>query len=388
MHAQPLIYLDSAATSQKPISVIEAITRFYAEEYGTVHRAVYELAAVSTAKYWAVRKKVQAFLGAAFPEEIIFTRGTTDAINLVAASFCKAYVRAGDEVIISQMEHHSNIVPWQLQCMERGAVLKAIPINERGELILEEYEKLLTDRTKLVSIAHIANSIGTLNPLEKIISMAHAKGAKVLVDGAQSAPHLLVDMQKLDTDFFVFSGHKAYGPTGVGILYGKREWLEKMPPYQGGGDMIEKVTLIESTYQSPPLRFEAGTPMIAEVIGLGAAIDYIELIGRDKIAAWEHQLLQKATQELFKIPSLQLIGTAAQKGAIISFIIPGLHPLDIGTLLDLRGVAVRTGHHCAQPTMQRFGIAATTRVSFGVYNTLEEVDQFIAALKEIISILK
>jgi cysteine desulfurase / selenocysteine lyase len=388
MRGKPLIYLDSAATAHKPTVVEEAMSRFYTQQYATVHRAVYELAAQATDRYQAVRTRVKQFLNASFVEEIIFTKGTTEGINLVAHSFCKAFVREGDEILISVMEHHSNIVPWQIVCAERGAHLKFIPINERGELIMEEFEKLLNERTKLVSIAHIANATGTLNPVEEIIRLAHARGAKVLIDGAQSAAHLPVDVQKLGADFYVFSGHKAYGPTGIGVLYGKKNLLEKMPPYQGGGDMIEEVSLEGSTYQHPPMRFEAGTPPIAQVIGLGAALDYIESIGRDQIAAWEHNLLERATLRMQEIPGFQMIGTASHKGAIISFQIEDLHPLDIGTLLDLRGIAIRTGNLCAQPTLKHFGFSQMARASFALYNTFEEIDLFVDALKEVTLLLR
>lgn len=388
MHGKPLIYLDSAATVHKPLSVIEAMSRFYSEQYATVHRAVYDFAARATDKHHAVRNRVKQFLNAAFPEEIIFTKGTTDGINLVANSFSKAFVNPGDEILISVMEHHSNIVPWQMVCQERGAHLKFIPMDDRGELIFEEFEKLLTERTKLVSIAHIANATGTLNPIEEIIKRAHARGAKVLIDGAQSAAHLPVDVQQLGADFYAFSGHKAYGPTGIGILYGKKSLLEKMPPYQGGGDMIEEVTLASSTYQHPPLRFEAGTPPIAEVVGLGEAIDYIESIGRETIAAWEQGLLEHATKRMQEVRGLKILGTAPNKGAIISFQIEDLHSLDMGTLLDLRGIAIRTGNLCAQPTLKHFGATQVARASFGLYNTLEEIDLFVEALKEVTLLLR
>lgn len=388
MHGKPFIYLDSAATAQKPRSVIEVMRRFYSEQYATVNRSVYDFAAQATTRYNDVRQTVKEFLNAAFIEEIIFTKGTTEGINLVASSFGKAFLQPGDEVIISVSEHHSNIIPWQLICEEKGAKLKAIPINARGELILEEFDKLLTDRTKMVSIAHIANSIGTINPIEEIIKRAHGRGAKVLIDGAQSAGHMQVDVQKIKADFYVFSGHKAYGPTGIGVLYGKRALLEKMPPYQGGGDMIEDVTLHSSTYQRPPLKFEAGTPMIAEVIGLGEAINFINSIGKDKIAAWEQDLFEYATKRLSEIKELHIVGTAPKKGPIISFTVDGLHPLDIGTLLDLRGIAVRTGHLCAQPTLKFFNVPSLTRISFGLYNTIEEIDVFTKALKEVILLLR
>jgi len=388
LHGKPFVYLDSAATVQKPHSVIEVMSRFYSEQYATVHRSVYDFAAQATSLYNDVREQIKEFLNAAFVEEIIFTRGTTDAINLVASSFGKAFLQPGDEVLITVMEHHSNIIPWQIICEERGAHLKAVPINDRGELIFEAFEQLLTDRTKLVSIAHIANSTGTLNPIEEIIALAHSHGAKVLIDGAQSAAHLPVDVQKLKADFFAFSGHKAYGPTGVGVLYGKRALLEKMPPYQGGGDMIDEVTPYSSSFQHPPMKFEAGTPMIAEVIGLGEAIAFIESLGREKIAAWEQDLLDYATKRLSEIKGLRIIGTAPKKGAIISFTVDDLHPLDIGTLLDIRVIAVRTGQLCAQPTLKSFNISSMTRVSFAVYNTFEEIDIFIHALKEIILLLR
>jgi len=388
MHGKPLIYFDSAATSQKPQAVIDAMTSFYSQHYSTVHRAVYDIASHATDLYESVRQTVKKFINAPYSEEIIFTKGTTEGINLVAASFGRAFLAPGDEVIISEMEHHSNIVPWQMICQERGAVLKAIPINNRGEMILEEFDKLLTERTKLVSIAHVANSTGTLNPIEEIIKRAHAKGAKVLIDGAQSASHMPVDVQKMGADFFVFSGHKAFGPTGVGVLYGKKALLERMPPYQGGGDMIEEVHISHTTFQGVPQKFEAGTPMITEVIGLGAALEYIESLGREKIAAWEQELLKYATGRLAEVKGLRIIGTAAKKGPIISFVIDNLHPLDIGTLLDLRGIAVRTGHLCAQPTMRRFCVPATIRLSFAAYNTMEEIELFVEALEEVLLLLK
>jgi cysteine desulfurase / selenocysteine lyase len=383
MHGKPLIYLDSAATAQKPMAVINAITNFYRDHYGTVHRAVYELAVTSTKDYQKTRQKIRAFLNAAKNEEIIFTRGTTESINMVAYSFGKAFVKQGDEILISAMEHHSNIVPWQILCEDRGAILKVIPMNEKGELLLEEYAKLLNPRTRIVAVTHISNSLGTLNPIKKMVSMAHQAGAKILVDGAQSAPHLKVDVQDLDADFFVFSGHKVMGPTGIGILYGKAELLNQMPPYQGGGDMIESVTFPKTTYNVLPLKFEAGTPMIAEVMGLGAAVDYIQSIGGvEAIQNWEHELLKYATAQLEQIPGLKIIGQAAQKGALISFIIDKIHPLDIGTFLDYRGIAMRTGHHCAQPVMRFFNITATARASFACYNTMEEVDALASALHD------
>lgn len=388
MHGKPFIYLDSAATAQKPRSVIEAMNRFYGQQYGTVHRSVYDFASEATTRYNNVRQKLKEFINAPSVEEIIFTKGTTEAINLVASSFGKAFLEAGDEVLITVMEHHSNIVPWQLICEERKAILKAVPINERGEIVLSEFDQLLTDRTKIVSLAHIANATGTLNPIEEIIKRSHAKGAKVLIDGAQSIAHMPIDVQKMKADFFVFSGHKAYGPTGVGVLYGRRSLLEKMPPYQGGGDMIGQVTLTSSTYQPLPLKFEAGTPMIAEVIGLGEAITFIESLGLENIAAWEQDLLEHATERLSEVKGLRIIGTAPKKGGIISFVVEGIHPLDIGTLLDLRGIAVRTGLLCAQPTLKFFNVPSLTRISFAVHSTIEEIDIFIDALKEVILLLR
>lgn len=387
MLQKEVIYFDSAATSLKPQTVIDAMDRFYTSEYGTVHRAVYRLAAHATAAYSQVREKVRAFLSAAHYDEIVFTKGTTEAINLVAASYGRTILNPGDEVIISAMEHHSNIVPWQLICQEKGAHLKIIPMNLQGELIIDAYEALLSPRTRIVSIAHISNALGTLNPIKEIIALAHEKGARVFIDGAQSAPHLPIDVQALDADFFAFSGHKAFGPTGIGILYGKRELLEMMPPYQGGGDMIETVSFEKTTFQKSPLKFEAGTPNIGSVMGLGAALDYISFLGRDNIAAYEQELLTYATAKLESIPHLKIIGTAAKKGPIISFVVDGVHPLDLGTFLDSRHIAIRTGHQCAQPVMQHFGVTAAARLSFAPYNTLEEVDVFVKALEEIVSFL-
>lgn len=388
-HKHPsLIYFDNAATTQKPQIVLDTMMHFLSSEYGTVHRAVYQLAASATEKYNQVREKVAHFLHAAHAEEIIFTRGTTDAINLVARSFGASHMQAGDEIIISEMEHHSNIVPWQMLCREKGTILKIIPINSHAELDLQAYKRLLTPRTKIVSIAHIANSTGTLNPIKEIISLAHQRGAKVFIDGAQSAGHCPVDVQDLDADFFAFSGHKVYGPTGIGILYGKKEILETLPPVQGGGDMIEKVTLQETIFQPPPLRFEAGTPSIGEVIGLGAAIDYLNNLGLETIAKWEEQLTVYATEKLLQIPGLKIIGTAKNKGPIISFIVDKVHHLDLATMLDLQDIAIRSGHHCAQPLLQHFGLTGTCRISFGIFNTFEEIDRCIEALKKIIPQLK
>ncbi|MES2122470.1 MAG: cysteine desulfurase [Chlamydiota bacterium] len=386
MHGKPLIYLDSAATAHKPRCVIDAMTQFYSEQYATVHRSVYDFAAHATNRYNGVRERVKEFINAAHVEEIIFTRGTTEGINLVAQSYGKLVLQPGDEVLISVMEHHSNIVPWQRICDETGAHLKAIPINAKAELDLDAFDSLLTPRTKIVSVAHIANATGTLNPVEEIIRRAHQRGAKVFIDGAQAISQIPVDVQKMGADFYAFSGHKAYGPTGIGILYGKKALLEIMPPYECGGDMINEVTIAATTYQKPPLKFEAGTPSIAEVIGLGEAIQFLSTLGMDKIAAWEHQLLLHATAQLEKIPGLRIIGTATHKGAIISFTVEGMHPLDIGTLLDIRGIAIRTGHLCAQPTLSHFGVSALARVSFGLYNTPQEIDTFVQALREVLKV--
>jgi len=383
MHDKPLVYLDSAATYQKPNAVIDAIAGFYRDHYGTVHRAIYQLAVWSTEHYQQTRQKVKAFLNAAQAEEIIFTRGATESINLVAYSFGKAFVKPGDEILISAMEHHSNIVPWQILCEDRRAHLKVIPMNERGELLLDEYARLLTPRTRLVAFTHVSNALGTINPVKEMTAMAHQAGAKVLIDGSQSAPHMTVDVQDLDADFFVFSGHKVMGPTGVGVLYGKAGLLNEMPPYQGGGDMIESVYFDKTTYNVLPLKFEAGTPMIAEVMGLGAALDYIQSIGLEAIQAWEHELLVHATARLEQVPGLRIIGQAKEKGALISFVIDGIHSLDIGSLLDLKGIAIRTGHHCAQPVMRFFNVPTTARASFACYNTKEEIDYLADSLQAI-----
>ncbi len=381
-----LIYLDSAATTQKPRAVIEALTNFYSQDYATVHRAIYDLSKEATERYEEVREKARKFLNAHSREEIVFTRGTTAGLNLLAHSLGKQLL-PGDVVVISVIEHHSNIVPWQMMCEERGATLRVIPVNEKGELLLEEYESLLDEQVKIVSIAHLSNAFGTIHPIEKMAHLAHRVGALFIVDGAQGAPHLPVDVQKLDCDFYLFSGHKAYGPTGVGILYGKQPLLASLPPLEGGGDMIESVTLEKTTYAKPPFRFESGTPMIAEVIGLGAALDFLSEIGMEVVAAHEKELLLFATSLLRELPEVEIIGTAPMKGGIISFNVRGAHPLDVGTLLNCRGIALRTGHHCAQPAMARFGIPGTARLSFGLYNTMSEVERFFSSLKEIIHLL-
>ena len=388
MHGKPLAYFDSAATAQKPRVVIDAIDDFYRNHYGTVHRAVYELSVEATQEYQQVRRRIALFLNAAKEEEIIFTRGTTESINLVAYSFGKAFIHPGDEILITEMEHHSNIVPWQILCEDRGCVLRVAPMNDRGELKMDEFAKLLNSKTKLVSVAHVSNSLGTVNPIKEIIALAHDSGAKVLVDGAQAAPHMRIDVQDLDADFYVFSGHKVYGPTGIGILYGKESLLDAMPPYQGGGDMILSVKFDKTVYSPLPMKFEAGTPMIAEVLGLGAAITYLNTIGMDNIYQHELRLLHYMTKRLEEIPGLRIIGTAKEKGSIVSFFIEGLHPLDVGTMLDLRGFALRTGHHCAQPAIRHFDIPGTIRASFGLYNDESEIDRFIENLLEIIHYLK
>ncbi len=381
-----LIYFDSAATTQKPQSVIDAISNFYANECGTVHRAIYRLSAQATKQYNDVRERVAHFLNAKSCNEVIFTKGTTDSINLVAQCYTQL-LSPGDEIIISEMEHHSNIVPWQLLCERTGAILKVIPVNDRAELDLDAYQNLLNPRTKLVAIAHIANSTGTINPIHSIIEKAHANGAKVLIDAAQSTAHIALDVQALDIDYLALSAHKAFGPTGVGVLYGKYDLLEELPPIQGGGDMIDTVTLEKTTYAKPPIRFEAGTPPIAQVIGFGAALDYITNLGLENIYSWEHKLLTHATSELQTIPNLKIIGTAANKSSIISFIIEGVHHLDLATLLDLEGIAIRTGHHCAQPLLHRFGLTGTNRISFAPFNTCEEIDILLMHLRKALTVL-
>jgi cysteine desulfurase/selenocysteine lyase len=380
VYGKPLVYLDNAASAQKPQAVLDAIQACYSRYYANIHRGVHFLSEHSTTAYERARETVRAFLNASSTQEIIFTRGTTEAINLVASSFGRTRVESGDEILITHMEHHSNIVPWQMLCEQRGAQLRVVPINDAGELMLEEYERLLNDRTKLVGIVHISNALGTLNPIKAMIDMAHARGIPVLVDGAQSVPHMAVDVQALDCDFFAFSGHKVYGPSGIGVLYGKTEHLKAMPPYQGGGDMIRSVTFEKTEYADLPNKFEAGTPNIAGVIGLGAALNWVSELGLAAIAAHEHKLLDYATAQLSEIPGLRIIGTAHSKAAVVSFVLDGAHPHDIGTILDREGIAIRAGHHCAQPLMQRYGVPATARASFAVYNTLAEVDALVAAL--------
>ncbi len=377
---KPFIYLDTAATSQKPQCVIDAVSDFYSKHYGTVHRAVYSTAVEATELYAESRRTAQKFLNAKREEEIIFTRGTTDGINLVASSFGRAFINKGDEIIITEMEHHSNIVPWQMVACERGAILKVVPFFDDGHLDLNAFHNMLSDRTKIVAVTHLSNVLGTVNPIQEIVKAAHAHGAKVLVDGAQSAPHLQVDVQALGVDFFVFSGHKVYGPTGVGVLYGKYELLDQMPPYQGGGDMIEEVRFENTTYNTLPLKFEAGTPMIAEVIGLGRALAFLMDIGLQNIAAYEAELLDYLWENLSLIPKIKILGSNKHRGSLISFYVEGVHPLDIATLLDLQGIACRSGHLCAQPVMRHYKINGACRVSFSFYNTKNELKTFCEVL--------
>jgi cysteine desulfurase/selenocysteine lyase len=374
VHGHPLVYLDSAATSQKPRAVFEAMQNFYLHDCSNVHRGVHLLSERATRAYEDGRVKVQRFINAAEAREIVFVRGTTEAVNLVAQTYGRKNVQAGDEVLITAMEHHSNIVPWQILCEEKGATLRVAPINDRGELVFREFKKLLGPKTRLVSVAHVSNVLGTINPIREIVEAGHEWNVPVFVDGAQAAPHVNVDVRDLDCDFYAFSGHKLFGPTGVGVLYGKAALLEEMPPYQGGGDMIRSVTFEKTTYNAIPFKFEAGTPYIAGVIGLGAAIDYLNQIGLEAVAGYERELLEHATQSLTRIPGVRLIGTAKEKASVISFVLDGVHPHDIGTILDQRGIAIRTGHHCAQPVMERFGVPATARASLAFYNTKEEID--------------
>jgi cysteine desulfurase / selenocysteine lyase len=387
VHGKPLVYLDNAATTQKPLAVIEAIGNYYRQDNSNIHRGVHTLSERATEAYEKVRAAAQKFLNAADTKEIIFVRGTTEAINLVAQSYGRKNVGSGDEVLITAMEHHSNIVPWQLLCEEKDAKLRVAPINDRGELLLEEFEKLLGPKTKIVAVGHLSNALGTVNPVREIVRMAHARNIPVLVDGAQAAPRMRVDVQELDCDFYAISGHKMYGPTGIGVLYGKTKLLEAMPPYQGGGDMIASVTFDKTIYNRLPYKFEAGTPNIADTIGLGAAIEYLNGLGLDEIEQHEADLLSYATQAVESIPGVRVIGTAAEKAGVLSFVMDEIHPHDIGTILDSEGIAVRTGHHCAQPVMQRFNIPATARASFGLYNTREEVDALVKGIRKVQEVL-
>ena len=383
VHGKPLVYLDNAATTQKPQMVLDAMNQFYQMDNSNIHRGVHELSERSTQHYEAARVKIQSFLNAADWREIVFVRGVTEAINLVAYTYGRRHVQAGDEIVISAMEHHSNIVPWQILCEEKQAILRIAPINQRGELLLDEFEKLLGPRTKLVSVVHVSNALGTINPVAEITRIAHRHGVPVFIDGAQAVAHMKVDVQQLDCDFYALSGHKMFGPTGIGVLYGKAELLNKMPPYQGGGDMIRSVTFAKTTYNELPYKFEAGTPNIAGTIGLGAAVDYINEIGLDRIQAYEHDLLAYGTEQLERIPGLRLIGTAREKASVLSFVLEGVHPHDVGTILDREGVAVRTGHHCAQPVLEWFGVPATTRASLAFYNTKQDIDALVGGIYKV-----
>jgi cysteine desulfurase/selenocysteine lyase len=387
INGHPLVYFDNAATTQKPRGVIEAVGRFYEHYNANVHRAVHLLSQLASGEYEEARVKVHRFLNASESKEIVFTRGTTEGINLIAQTFGRTNIGPGDEIVVSTMEHHSNIVPWQMLCEEKGAKLGVVPINDSGELLFEDYEKLLGPRTKLVSVVYVSNSLGTINPVKRIVEAAHRRGIPVLIDGAQAVSHLKVDVQDLDCDFFVFSGHKVYGPTGIGVLYGKARHLDAMPPWQGGGDMIASVTFEKTIYADLPNKFEAGTPDIAGAVGLGAAIDYVELVGLENVSVHEERLLRYAAENVRQIPGVRIVGTAAKKTAVLSFVVenPPMSALDVGTKLDLEGVEVRTGHHCCQPVMDRFGIPGTTRASFAMYNSIEEIDHFVAALRKIVA---
>jgi cysteine desulfurase/selenocysteine lyase len=380
---KPLVYLDNAASSQMPQPVLDRWVRYQSTEHSNIHRAVHSLSETATAEYEAARRKVQAFINAKEDREVVFTSGTTDAINLVAHGYGRKFIGAGDEIVLTTLEHHSNIVPWQMVAEEKGAAIRVVPINDRGELVHEEYLKLLGPRTKLVAVGHVSNALGTINPVREMIEAAHAKGIPVLLDGAQAVPHMKLDVQALDCDFYAFSGHKMFGPTGIGILYGKSKWLEAMQPFKGGGDMILSVTFEKTTYNVIPGKFEAGTPPIAAAITLGAAVDYIHGVGMDRIHAHETDLLDYATDQVNRVPGVRIVGTAEKKAAVLSFVIDGVHPHDVGTLLNEDGIAVRTGHHCTQPVMKRFGIPATSRASFAFYNTMAEVDALVAGIKRV-----
>jgi len=383
IHGKPLVYLDNAATTQKPVAVLDAVDAYYRRDNANVHRGVHTLSERATAAFEAARAQVARFIGARDSSEIVFTRGATESLNLVAFSFGDKFLREGDEVLLTEMEHHSNIVPWQMACARTGAKLRVAPINDRGELDVDAFGKMLGPHTKLVAITHVSNALGTVNPVARLAEMAHAAGAKVVVDGAQALPHTAVDVTALDCDFYAFSGHKVYAPMGVGALYARRELLEAMPPWQGGGDMILSVTFDKTLYNVPPYKFEAGTPDVAGAVGLAAALGWLQAIGLDRVASHEQDLLAYAERALLAVPGVQLIGTAADKAGVQSFILDGIHPHDVGTILDYQGVAIRTGHHCAQPVMQRFGIAATARASFAVYNTRDDVDRLVAGLHEV-----
>jgi cysteine desulfurase/selenocysteine lyase len=386
VHGRPLVYLDNAATSQKPQVVIDAITRYYAEQNANVHRGVHYLSQLATREYEDARVKIQRFINAAESHEIIYTRGATESINLVSQSYGRKFVHEGDEIIISTLEHHSNIVPWQLLCEQTGAKLRVIPINDDGELLMDEFAQMLSNRVKMVAVAHLSNALGTINPVKRIIELAHSRDIPVLLDGAQAAPHLKVDVRELDCDFYAFSGHKMCGPTGIGVLYGKSHWLESMPPFMGGGDMIALVTFEKTTYNTLPYKFEAGTPNIEGAIGLGVAVEYLNGVGLDRIAAYEHELLDYATEIIGAIPGVKIIGTAREKASVLSFTVGGIHPHDVGTILDQEGIAIRAGHHCAQPVMKRFDVPATARASLAFYNTKEEIDALAEGIQRTIEV--
>jgi cysteine desulfurase/selenocysteine lyase len=386
VHGKPLVYFDNGATSQKPQQVIDALSRYYSAENSNIHRGVHDLSERATAAYETAREKIRAFINAPTDKEIIFVRGTTEAINLVAQSYGRSFLKTGDEIIVSAMEHHSNIVPWQILCEQVGAYLRVIPINHDGEILMDEYRRLLNERTKLVSVTHVSNALGTVVPVKEIVALAHQRGVPVLLDGAQAVPHLKVDVQDLGCDFYAFSGHKVFGPTGVGVLYGRAEMLEKMPPYQSGGDMISLVTFEKTHYNVLPYKFEAGTPNIAGGIGLAAAIDYLDGLNWQQVEAHERQLLSYATDELSKIDAVRIIGTAEEKAGVVSFVIDHVHAHDVGTILDQEGVAVRAGHHCAMPVMQRFGVPATARASFAFYNTTAEIDVMVQAIHRVLKV--
>lgn len=383
VYDKPLVYLDNAATTQKPLCVLDAMRDEYLNVNANVHRGVHWMSQQATELHEAARETVRRFINARSAAEVVFTRGTTEGLNLIAATYCQAFMREGDEVIVSAMEHHSNIVPWQLQAQQRGIVLKVVPMTDAGELMLDEYEKLFTNKTKLVSLTQVSNVLGTVNPVKQMTATAHAHGVPVVIDGAQSAPHFKVDMQDMDCDFFVFSGHKAYGPTGIGVLYGKEEWLDRLPPYQGGGEMISHVSFDKVSFERPPLKFEAGTPDYIATHGLAVALDYLSSLGMDNIAKHEHELTAYALERMQTIPGMRIFGEAAHRDAVISFQVGHIHHMDMGTLLDRLGIAIRTGHHCAQPLMQRLGVLGTARASFALYNTREEVDQLVAGIERV-----
>lgn len=386
VHGRQLVYLDNAATTQKPQAVLDAIQRYYTEQNSNVHRGVHYLSQLATREYEGARVKIQKFINAAESHEIIFTHGATEGINLIASSYGRKFVHEGDEVIISAMEHHSNIVPWQMLCEQVGAKLRIIPINEKGELLIDDLDGMINARTRLIALVHLSNALGTINPVKRVIDIAHSHDVPVLLDGAQATSHLKIDVQELDCDFYVFSGHKVCGPTGIGVLYGKSQWLESMPPFMGGGDMISSVSFEKTTYNSLPYKFEAGTPNIEGAIGLGVAIDYLTGIGIDRIAAYENELLDYATEVIGSIPGVKLIGTAREKSSVLSFTLENIHPHDIGTILDQEGIAIRAGHHCAQPVMKFFNVPATARASFSFYNTKQEIDTLAEGIQRVIEV--